>query len=236
MSKILVISVILATSLLVPIAQNRPDDRSWTKSFPLEKDELASTGRNPYFILEPGYKLVLENRRDRLVITVLNETKLVDNVETRVVEERETTNGKLIEISRNFFAISKRTNSVYYFGEDVDIYKGGKVASHKGQWLSGVGGATFGMMMPGQVQLKARHYQEIAPSVAMDRAEIVSLSEIVETPAGKFTHVLKVAESSPLEPGTLEYKYYGSGIGLIQYGSMKLVSYGQSSVTVKHGR
>ncbi|HLE61781.1 MAG TPA: hypothetical protein VI750_01515, partial [Pyrinomonadaceae bacterium] len=126
MSKILVISVILATSLLVPIARNqRDDDRSWTKSFPVEKDELATSGRNPYFILEPGYRLVLENRRDRLVITVLNETKLVDNVETRVVEERETTNGKLIEVSRNFFAISKRTNSVYYFGEDVDIYKGG---------------------------------------------------------------------------------------------------------------
>jgi hypothetical protein len=236
MSKILIISVILATSLLVPIAQRQPDDRSWTKSFPVEKDELATTGRNPYFILEPGYRLVLENKRDRVVISVLNETKLVDNVETRVVEERETTNGKLVEVSRNFFAISKRTNSVFYFGEDVDIYKGGKVASHKGQWLSGVGGATFGMILPGQVRLKARYYQEIAPGVAMDRAEIVSLSEIVKTPAGNFTDVIKVAETNPLEPGTLEYKYYASGIGLIQEESLKLVSYGQTSAAVRHER
>jgi Concanavalin A-like lectin/glucanases superfamily len=52
-----------------------------------------------------------------LTITVLNETKMVDGVETRVVEERETKGGKLKEVSRNYFAISKRTNDVFYFGE-----------------------------------------------------------------------------------------------------------------------
>ena len=32
----------------------------WTSAFLTEPDELASTGRNPYFILEPGHTLVLE--------------------------------------------------------------------------------------------------------------------------------------------------------------------------------
>src|SRR3989442_7671453 len=85
----------------------------WTSRFLMEGDELVSSGRNPYFILEPGYQLVLEGGGTQLIITVLNETKIVDGVETRVVEERETKNGQLIEVARNYFAISRRTNDVF---------------------------------------------------------------------------------------------------------------------------
>jgi hypothetical protein len=81
--------------------------------------------------------------------------------------------------------------------------------------------------MPGQVLLKARYYQEIAPRLAMDRAEIVSLTELVKTPAGEFKTCLKVEETTPLEPGIKEYKYYAYGIGLVQDGSLKLVKYGK---------
>lgn len=137
----------------------------FTSEFPIDKRELTSTGRNPYFVLEPGYQVTLEDAKDkeRLVITVLNETKVVDGVETRIVEERETKDGKLVEVSRNFFAISKSDRSVYYFGEDVDMYKDGKVVSHEGAWQSGLKGAKFGLMMPGQPALKMKYYQEVAP-------------------------------------------------------------------------
>jgi len=49
----------------------------------------------------------------------------------------------------------------------------------------------------------------------MDRAEIVSLTELVQTPAGTFTNVLKTDETTPLEPGKVESKWYASGVGLI---------------------
>ena len=123
-----------------------PDE--WTAEFTVDKDDLASIGRNSYFMLEPGYTLVLEGGGERLVITVLNETVVVDGVETRVVEERETRGGKLVEISRNYYAIDARTGDAYYFGEDVDMYSGGQISSHGGAWLSGVGDARFGLMMP----------------------------------------------------------------------------------------
>ncbi len=208
--------------------EQKKEDGSWTTNFAVEKSEFSATGRNPYFILEPGYQLIFEGGRERLVITVLDETKMVDGVMTRVVEERETKDGKLIEISRNYFAISQRTNDVFYFGEDVDIYKGGKIVNHEGAWLAGVNGARFGLMMPGQVRLKARYYQEVAPDVAMDRAEIVSLSETVKTPAGEFKDCLKVEETTPLEPGVKEYKFYAAGVGLVQDGSLKLVKHGKA--------
>src|SRR6266850_2554614 len=207
-------------------AQVAPRD-SWTSEFNVDKADLASTGRNPYFVLEPDYRLILEGGRERLVITVLNETRMVDGVETRVVEERETENGKLVEVSRNYYAISRRTNSVFYFGEDVDTYRDGVVNGHEGSWLSGSNGARFGLMMPGEQLLKGRYYQELAPGIAMDRAEIDSVSENVRTPAAAFQQVLKVAESTPLEV-VHEYKYYVKGIGLVQDGSAKLVKYGNA--------
>ena len=127
--------------------------------------------------------------------------------------------------------ISKRSNSVFYFGEEVDIYKNGKLVDHEGAWLSGEKGAKFGLMMPGIALLGARHYQEIAPGEAMDRAEIVSVTEAFQAPAGEFKNCLKVEESTPLEPGKKEYKRYAAGIGLIQDGSLKLVRYGKPEVS-----
>lgn len=202
------------------------DDRSWTQAFTIESGELGPTGRNPYFALEPRHVLVLEDGKDRLVITVLDETRMVDGVETRVVEERETEDGALVEVSRNFYAISRRTNSVFYFGEEVDMYDDGKVTSHEGAWLAGAKGARFGLMMPGVPLLKGRYYQEIAPGIAMDRAEIMSISDTLATPAGVFRRVLRVEETTPLERGVRESKRYAPGIGLIQDGSLKLVSHG----------
>src|SRR5262249_52063806 len=131
------------------------------------------------------------------------------------------------EVSRNYFAISKRTNDVYYFGEDVDVYKAGKIVNHEGAWQSGVAGARFGLMMPGVPVLRAKYYQELAPGLAMDRAEIVGLSGTMLTAAGNFAHVLKIVETSPLEPGTSESKYYAPNVGLLQDGSLKLVRYGR---------
>lgn len=204
---------------------------AFTETFRVDKSEWASTGANPYFSLEPGTFLILEGKEGdeeiKLTITVLNETKVVDGVETRIVEEREEEGGELIEVSRNFFAISKKTNSVYYFGEEVDMYKDGKVINHNGAWESGKDGARFGLMMPGTPMLGARYYQEIAPGVAMDRAVISSLTGTLETPAGKFENCLVSEESTPLEPGR-ESKIYAPGIGLIQDASLKLTKHGRN--------
>jgi hypothetical protein len=206
------LAAVAAFGFTVSGADAPPDDQ-FTRQFPLDPHELAATGRNPYFILEPGYQLELANGPERLVITVLAETKVVDGVETRVVEERETNAGALVEISRNYYAISTRTNSVFYFGEDVDIYTNGRITSHEGAWLSGTRGAKFGLMMPGLPLLGARYYQEVAEKVAMDRALIVTATD----------SVLKTEETTPLEPGHKEYKQYRRGIGLVVDGSLKFV-------------
>jgi hypothetical protein len=197
----------------------------FTETFGVDKADLASVGSNRFFVLVPGFQATFEGKEGGkqtvLTITVLAETKMVDGVETRVVEEREVAEGQLSEVSRNFFAISRVTGDVYYFGEDSETYKDGKVSGIEGSWLSGVNGAHFGLAMPATPLLGARYYQEMAPKVAMDRAEVTSLDEKLETPSGRFEHCLKTVETSAVEPGR-ESKLYTAGIGLILDGDLKL--------------
>ncbi len=205
------------------------DAPRFTETFAVEKGDLSSSGKSEYFILEPGFVAVFEGKEDGkktvLTISVTDRTKTVDGVETRVVEERETMDGELVEISQNYFAISKATHDVYYFGEDSDTYKNGKVASHEGSWLAGVAGARFGLALPGKPKVGAAYYQELAPKVAMDRAEVVSVTETVKTPAGEYKDCVKTEETTPLESGK-EYKYYAPGVGLVRDGELQLVKAG----------
>ncbi len=205
-------------------------ENEYTESFRTEECTFSSTGRNPFFILEPNYQLVLARGEGsdaaQVTITVLNETREVNGTETRVVEERETIGGELVEISRNFFAICEETNSVFYFGEEVDDYEDGNIISHEGAWLAGEDASRAGIIMPGTILMGARYYQEIAPNVAVDRAEIVGMGEVVQTPAGEFSDTLITRETNPLEPDVAELKYYAAGIGLIQEEDLMLQHYG----------
>jgi hypothetical protein len=214
----------------VIVAGQRPAKAAWVENFPVDKKDFVSRGANRYFRLEPGYELKLEGREGlhkvTLFVTVLDETMVVDGVETRIVEERELKGGKLVEVSRNYFALNSADQSIYYFGEAVDIYKNGKVIGHEGAWESGKGGARFGLLLPGKAAPGMRYYQEIAPGVAMDRAEVVSVSESIETRAGEFRDCLKTEETTSLEPGAREYKIYAPGVGLVKDGPLVLISYG----------
>ena len=218
---------ILAVAMLMGYASSAADDLGWTVPSVPDKSAFTSTGKNPYFILESGYRLVLKKKEgpDTLIITVLRETKTVDGVETRIVEERETEGGELIEVSRNYFAIAKDSNDLFYFGEDVDLYKNGKITGHGGSWLAGVKGAHAGLMIPGKPAVGMKFYQEQAPSVAMDRSQIVSITDEVTTPAGKFSNCLKVADGSALEKDT-ETKTYAPGVGLLTDEDFELAKYG----------
>jgi hypothetical protein len=190
---------------------------------------FSSTGRNQYFILEPGFQLILEGQErgvvSQLYVTVLNETRAIEKVETRIVEEKEFANGILKENSRNYFAFCQQNSGIYYFGEDVDNYKNGIITNHEGSW-NALGQNKAGLVMPGLVLLGARYYQEIAPGVAMDRAEIVSISETQQTSAGNFKNCLMTLETTALNPNEKEYKIYAPGIGLIKDENMILVKYG----------
>jgi len=195
----------------------------WRETFDVNKASLAATGSNLYLPIQPGRVLKLAHGKDRLTITVLAGTKTVDGVACGVLEEREEKDGQLIEVSRNYFATDPKTGDVYYFGEDVDNYKDGKIINHESAWLAGENGARFGLMMPGQPKRGDCFYQEIAPKVALDRVEIVSADETVKTPAGTFRHCVHFHETTPLEPD-VSHKYYAPGLGIIKDDDFELAN------------
>jgi hypothetical protein len=232
---------VVAAVVFLAIACGGPEsdfgaDPSWKQEFGISECELASTGRNQFFILEPGFQLVLEGGSEKVQITVLDDTRTISgvldetgkvtSVTTRVLEEREWKEGEIVEVSRNFFAICPSTNDVFYFGEEVDDYQDGKVVAHSGAWLAGEKGAKAGLIMSGDPTVGMKYYQEIAPDVALDRAEVVSLDETVETPAGSFSNSLMTQEGTALNPDEREFKTYAPGIGLSQEESLLLVEYG----------
>jgi hypothetical protein len=214
--------------LLVGCASPPPPPEVFLDTFVVGAEDWTSSGSNSYFILEPGYVLELageEHGKDmHLVVTVTNETKVVDGVETRVVEERESEGDEVVEVSRNYYAFSTKDQGVYYFGEDVDKYEDGKVAKHGGSWHAGENGARFGLTMPGVPSVGMRWYQELAPHVAMDRSEVLTFREPVVL-YGETVNCLKTKETSAVEKGT-EFKCYAAGIGLVVDGPCKLVRHG----------
>jgi len=193
------------------------------ETFDVNKSDLSARGVSRYVILQSSRRHEYASKDGTLVITVLPQTKKVDGVDCAIVEERETKNGKLEEVSRNFFAIDKKTGDLYYFGEEVDIYKDGKVVDHEGAWMSGQNEARFGMLVPGHPRIGQRYQAEIAPKVAMDRCEVKDTNATVATPMlGTFRNCLKIDETTPLEKG-VSHKVYAPSVGLIQDDEFMLV-------------
>jgi len=203
------------------------------RNFGRDNCTFTSVGQSPYFPLLPGLVLTLEGDElddeaelvhIRLQIDILDDTEIVDGVETRVYEEQEWEDGDLIEVSRNWMAVCRETGDVWYFGEDVDIYEDGEIVSHDGAWRAGVDGAEPGIIMPGSPVTGARYYQEFAADVAEDRGEIVGFENELTVPFGTYEDVLKTHDTSPLDPGAVDEKYYAPGLGIIRDGPVELVS------------
>jgi hypothetical protein len=205
-----VLGVVFAVSIFIGLSGSiaMAEDDDWdqcgtndqfTTEFLLEDCKFKNKGINPYFILKPGYRVVLVGDGEKSVETVLCDTKEIyldgRKIITRVLEERaleldEEGNWVTIEISLNWFAICKKTNAVYYFGEwSRDCPKGfdendncqGE-ESNDGSWEAGKPPledpegviARPGLMMTGTPLLGSKYFQEIAPPDAVDRGEIVA--------------------------------------------------------------
>ena len=224
-----------AVLILLPFAATgQEDEPEFTDHFPVEECTFTPFGGNEFFNLTPGRGTYFDNSacvaagecddRENLVITVTNELKKVwidDDRErrpiwTRVIVEHERENGQIKEISRNYFAMCVPSRDVYYFGEDVDIYADGKVVSHAGAWLAGRHRAEPGIIMPDSAfVLGQRYYQELAPGVALDRAEHVGADIEIDLHAGNFDDCIEVTETTPLEPDSESTKVYCPGVGLV---------------------
>jgi hypothetical protein len=185
---------------------------------------LAST--NPYFPLQVGREWHYEGDEEgtsvQLHITVLEAVEVVAGITTHVVEERESHDGELAEVSRNFF-VEASDGTVCYFGEAVDIYEDGAIVSHEGAWRADQPGNAPGIIMPADPRPGTKFIMERAPGVAEDQGMIVG-SGPIEVPAGTFPDAIRVKEFNPLD-GDRGIKVFARGVGLVIDGPVQLVSH-----------
>ncbi|MGH8251571.1 MAG: hypothetical protein ACREVI_12890 [Steroidobacteraceae bacterium] len=236
--------VIALLAAIAPLAVAGAQGDGFTTQFPLAACNFKTSGGNAFFRLQPNRQLYLSNVRcvdagdcdelEEVWITVLPETRLVKffqgsrqlAVRTRVVQEFETADGEVDEISYNFFANCSPMNDVYYFGEEVFDGEGNPADD---AWLAGVDGARPGLIMPDRAfLLGSKYYQEIAPS-ARDRARHTKLGLAVEVPAGVFHGCVEITETTPLEPGEESIKVYCPNVGLVIDEELELIAVYQNA-------
>ncbi len=230
---------VLLLAALAPLgAAMAANPDGFTLEFPIASCEFSPNGGNAFFNLKPGRQLYLSNKECKscvkeeglveLWITMLPETRVITfpyagkmrTVRARVMEEFETVDGELEEVSQNFIADCKPMHDVYYFGEDVFD---GDWNPLPDAWLAGKDGAKPGILMPDRAfLLGSRYFQEFAPN-ARDRAEHTSMGFEVDLPAGNFKNCVEVTETTPLEPGHESLKTYCPGVGMVRDGDLELI-------------
>lgn len=183
----------------------------------------CSNASNPLFPLVPGTTWTYQGEEEGVpasnIVEVTCGTLLIDGVTTTVVHDRAFENGVLVEDTFDYFATDCDGN-VWYFGEDTTSIPSG---STEGSWRAGVNDADAGFIMLASPEVGDRYFQEFAPpKVAIDQAKVIDLDGSTCTLfTGCVDGLLVTKETSQLDPGVVENKYYLSGIGFIRADTVK---------------
>jgi hypothetical protein len=180
---------------------------------------------NPLFPLKPDATLVYTGAKDGKkalnIVDPTSRTKMIDGVVTRVVEDRLYLDNMLEERTSDYYA-QDRCGNVWYFGEDTAEHGPQEnVVSTEGSFHAGVDGAQPGVFMQAQPQVGRRFRQEWYQGHAEDTFKTLNLSARVTVPYGAFTDALKTEETTALEPGVVDNKYFAKGIGEVEELSVK---------------
>jgi hypothetical protein len=173
---------------------------------------------NPFWPMKPGTRWTYRETApgaapQRIVVTVTHRTRRVaSGVTVRVVHDRATKHGQLVEDTFDYYAQDGKGN-VWYMGEDTTEFEHGKPVSKAGSWEAGVDGAKAGIVMLAHPRVGRRYREENYPGHALDGAKVMSRTEQAQTPYGHFGHLLFTKNFNPLEPRSIEYKFYARGIG-----------------------
>jgi hypothetical protein len=175
---------------------------------------------NPWFPLKPGtrwaYRGVEGSDHTRDVMIATYRTRTIDGVVCRVVFDRVWTNGTLEERTHDYYAQTER-GTVWYFGErTATLDPQGHVTSREGSFLSGVDGARAGVFMTAHPRVGPSYYQEYYPGHALDTFTVARRDARVAVPLLESRHALLTRETSPLEPGVVDHKYYVRDVGSVR--------------------
>jgi hypothetical protein len=172
---------------------------------------------NPWFPLLPGSRWVYEGvdngKRTHEVVVVAPRSTKIDGVPCVSVSDRLYVDGHLRERTTDWYS-QDRAGNVWYFGEDTaELDAAGKIESREGSWRAGRDAARPGMFMPASPRVGQAGQQEYYKGHAEDQYRVVALFHRVT--GGRGPNALLTSETSPLEPGVVDHKFYVRGIGTV---------------------
>ena len=191
----------------------------WDRISHVDLKNLVTIGQNPYFKLEPGYRLRYTSGEATRTVTVRRKTKVIDGVETRVVEEKEEQNGQPTKVVWRYYAIDRTTSALYCFGVHTQAYYKGRLVSHRG-WRSGTRAAMFTLVLPAAPKVGDMLLRNHRPDSPRRQENVIAVAVKVVTPAGTFTNCVGTETTGSREN---KVKVFAPGVGLVQDGPFALV-------------
>jgi hypothetical protein len=175
---------------------------------------------NKYLPMTPGTTYVYAGQKDGKaaldIVVVTARTKKLDGVKTRVIEDRLYLDNRLEERTSDYYAQDACAN-VWYFGEDTaELDAHGNVTSTEGSFHAGVDGAEPGVFMQRSPEVGREFRQEWSPGQAEDQYRVIDRSASVTTRYASWSNALRTEETTDLEPGVVDNKYYVPGIGAVK--------------------
>ena len=192
---------------------------------------------NQYYPLVVGTVTTFVNEEDEgetIVVTVTDETREIDGIETIVVrdtvyeglpDDEGNPDGDRIEDTDDYYAVANNCD-IWYLGEVSQNFEDGFLDNLDGSFIAGVEGAQAGIIMLGYPMEGDVYRQEFALGDAEDAAEVLSLGtdifdedgEIVEFDNPDFNcdgMCLKTEDFIANEPDGTEFKFFKAGIGFV---------------------
>ena len=175
---------------------------------------------NPWFPLEPGsrwhYRGVKEGVRMIDDVHATHRTKSILGVRTTVVHDVVSVHGRPEEVTNDFYSQDRRGN-VWYFGENTkELDRHGNVKSREGSFMAGRNGARAGLFFPARPRPGVTARQEFFKGHAEDHFKVLSRHAHVSVPFVSTNRAVRTKEWTPLEPKTLDNKYYVHGVGTVR--------------------
>lgn len=162
-----------------------------------------------------------DGKPSRDVYVVGHDTKTIDGVPCVVISDQLFLSGTLFEKTTDYYTQDLHGN-VWYFGEKTaELDANGKVTSTEGSWLAGKHGAHPGIFMEASPTFGHAYRQEYYAGHAEDQFRVLKLSTPVTVPYGTFDNALLTQETTALEHGVLDHKYYVKGVGEVAELSVK---------------
>jgi hypothetical protein len=199
-----------------------------------DDDFTHLTNPNPYAPLGIGSQWTFLSATESDTVEITAATKLIDGVRCIVSRDTVSVGGVVTEDTNDWFAEAKN-GDVYYCGEETaefetfagDVPMTTELTGIEGSFKAGRDGDKPGIFFRRTPTVGEVYRQEFALGTAEDIAEVLSttyafgadptLDALVPPALAQLVcagDCIVTKETSPLDPGTIERKYYAPGIGV----------------------